>query len=102
MVKPGGNDSFVISASPGNHAQATVQFAMSGDAQQGIDYTISPSGSVTIPANQSSATVSFHATATPAGSNKKHKSKTATLTLQKGSGYKLGSPKNASITIESQ
>ena len=68
---------------------------MSGTAQQGIDYTISPSGSVTIPANRSSATVSFHATAKPAGANKKPQGKTATLTLQRGSGYKLGYPQES-------
>jgi len=70
---------------------------MSGTAQLGTDYTISPSGSVTIPAGHASATITFNAK-----NPKKHQAKTATLTLQKGSGYKLGSPKNASITIESQ
>jgi hypothetical protein len=75
---------------------------MSGGAQQGTDYTISPSGSVTIPAGQFSATVSFDALENGTGNKRKNKGKTATLTLEKGGGYKLGNPKNASITIEPQ
>jgi len=75
---------------------------MSGGAKQGTDYTISPSGSVTIAAGQSSATVTLHALENGTGNKRKNKGKAATLTLEKGGGYKLGNPKNASITIEPQ
>ena len=68
---------------------------MSGTASLGTDYTLSASpGQVTIPAGQSSGSVTLSASS----SNVKKK-KTATMNLQSGAGYKLGKPKNATVTI---
>jgi len=61
----------------------------------GTDYTLSGSpGQVTIPAGQSSGSVTLSASSTNA-----KKKKTATVNLQSGAGYKLGKPKNATVTI---
>jgi len=70
---------------------------MSGGAQQGSDYTLSPSGSVTIPTGQSSANVTLHALTSGPAQKRKNKGASAILNLQSGSGYKVGSPKNATI-----
>jgi hypothetical protein len=68
---------------------------MSGSASLGTDYTLSGTpGEVTIPAGQSSASVTLIASS----SNAKKK-KTATMTLQSGASYKLGKPKKATVTI---
>jgi len=101
-VSGGNDDNFVISASPTNHTQATVHFTMSGGAQQGVDYTLSPSGSVTIPAGQPSANVTLHALTSGPAHKRKNKAKTAIFNLQNGSGYKVGSPKKATISIQGQ
>jgi len=69
---------------------------MSGTAALGSDYTLSGTPSkVTIPAGQSSATVTLNA----APNSALKKQKTATMTLQSGAGYKLSKIKAATITI---
>jgi len=68
---------------------------MSGSATLGTDYTLSGTpGQVTIPAGQSSGSVTLSASSTNA-----KKKKTATMNLQSGAGYKLAKPKNATVTI---
>jgi hypothetical protein len=78
------------------HSQATVTYSMSGNALLGTDYTLSgASGQVTIPAGQSSATVTLHALANSA----RKRNVNATMNLSHGAGYKLGSAKKATVTI---
>ena len=68
---------------------------MSGSASLGSDYTLSGTqGQATIASGQSSASVTL-STATNRGNMKK----TATMTLQSGTGYKLGKTKKATLTI---
>ena len=73
---------------------------MSGTAVQGTDYTLSDgtntlTNSVTIAAGQSSATI----TLTVVPSIVAEPLETATLTIQGGSGYAIGTPNSASISI---
>ena len=69
---------------------------MSGNATLGTDYRLSaPPGQVTIPAGQFSARVQFKAKK----DNAPEGTETATLTLQPGSGYNVGSPNQATISI---
>jgi hypothetical protein len=61
---------------------------MSGQAILGTDYTLSGTpGKVTIPAGQSSATVTMHSIED--SDERVDRNEAATMTLSKGSGYKL-------------
>jgi len=68
---------------------------MSGGATLGRDYTLSGTpGQVTISSGQSSGSVTLHAMT----SSSKTK-KTASMVLQSGTGYKVGNPKQSTVTI---
>jgi hypothetical protein len=70
---------------------------MSGQAILGTDYTLSGTpGQVTIPAGQSSATVTMHSK--EENDERREANEAATMTLSKGSGYKLLS-NTATVTI---
>lgn len=61
---------------------------MSGQAILGTDYTLSGTpGKVTIPAGQSSATVTMHSM--EENDERREGKEAATMTLSKGAGYKL-------------
>src|SRR5262249_46748087 len=79
----------------GSTARAlTVSFAMSGTATNGNDYQ-SISTSITIPAGQSFADIplaAIHVTVVEGD-------ELATLTLAAGTGYTVGSPSSATVTI---
>ena len=95
QIKQGDNATFTVSASKAVSQSTTVHYSMSGTASLGTDYTLSGSpGQVTIPAGQSSGSVTLSASSTNA-----KKKKTATMNLQSGAGYKLAKPKNATVTI---
>jgi len=72
---------------------------MSGTATQGADYVLSgTAGQATIPAGQSSAPVTARA-------KKDHVTEgteTATMTLQAGTGYTVGQPSQATLSITDQ
>ena len=94
-IKQGDSATFTVSASNAVSQSTTVHYSMSGSATLGTDYTLSGTpGQVTIPAGQSSGSVTLSASSTNA-----KKKKTATMNLQSGAGYKLGKPKNATVTI---
>ena len=81
----------------GSAQSVTVSYSMSGTAALGSDYTLSGTpGKVTIPAGQSSPSVTLKA----APNRALKKQKTATMTLQSGAGYKLSTTKAATITIK--
>jgi hypothetical protein len=74
----------------------TVGYAMSGTATLGTDYTLSgTAGQVTIPAGQSTGTVTLKAKK----DNVQENTETAVMTLQPGTGYKLGTNKQATVSI---
>ena len=69
---------------------------MSGQATQGVDYTLSGTpGQVTVPAGQSSATVILHAL----NDNLTEGHESATMTLTPGAGYNLSSTNSATVVI---
>ena len=98
---PSDTGTYVISRSGTDTTSAiTVDFGMSGTAVQGTDYTLSDgtntlNNSVTIAAGQSSATI----TLTVVPSIVAEPLETATLTIQGGSGYAIGTPSSANISI---
>jgi hypothetical protein len=74
----------------------TVNYSMSGTAISNTDYTLSgTAGQVTILAGQSSATVKLKAKTDAITES----TETAIMTLQPGSGYRLGNPKQATVSI---
>ena len=74
----------------------TVGYAMSGSATLGTDYVLSgTAGQVTITAGQSSAPVTLKAKTDHVTEG----TETAIMTLQPGSGYQLGNPKQATVSI---
>jgi hypothetical protein len=85
---------FTITRTGSNTASLTVNFALSGSAANGTDY-ISPGSSVTIPAGNSSATV----TVTPIDDSLVEGSETVVLTISANAAYTVGSPNNATVTI---
>lgn len=65
----------------------TVNYSMSGNANEGSDYTLSGRpDQVIIPTGRTSADVTLSALV----DNLKEKNETATMTLQPGSGYQFG------------
>ena len=69
---------------------------MSGNATLGTDYVLKPSGGhATIPAGQSSVNVKLKAKVDHVAENTER----AELTLQPGTGYQIGTPKDAKISI---
>ena len=94
-IKRGDSAIFTVSASKAVSQSTTVQYSMSGSATLGTDYTLSGTpGQVTIPAGQSSGSVTLSASSSNA-----NKKKTATMTLQSGAGYKVGKPNKTTVTI---
>jgi serine protease len=85
---------FTITRSGGTTAVLTVSFSLSGTATSGVDYQLI-TGSVVIPAGAASATV----TVTPIDDTLVESAETVIATLQSGSGYDVGSPDNATVTI---
>jgi hypothetical protein len=92
-VSVGDSATYTVTASTVNPLPVTVTFAMSGSAIQGKHYSLSSSGSITIPAGASSANVTLNAVFMG------NISKTATMTLTPGSGYTLSNSKTATVTI---
>jgi len=86
---------FTVSRAGDTQLPLVVTYVLGGTAVNGGDYSVL-SGSVTIPAGATSTTV----TVTPIPSITATGSTTVTLTLNGGSGYTLGSPASATVTIK--
>jgi len=85
-VAEGGNAYLTVSRSVVSSQPLTVFYTLGGNAQLGVDYTLSASaGQVVIPANQASATVTLHVMA-DAATEKREKIK---FNLTNGAGYML-------------
>jgi hypothetical protein len=95
QVTEGGKGKYTIHASPAVTQDTTVNFSTSGTASLGSDYRLSASSTATILAGQTSAKVQLKAKKDSAAEG----SETATITLQPGSGYNVGSPSQATISI---
>ena len=75
----------------------TVNYAMSGTATYKNDYTLSTStvGQVIIPAGQSSVIITLRART----DNTPESTETATMTLQPGTGYTVGTNNQGTVSI---
>ena len=95
-IHEGENATYTVAASPAPSQSITVHYSTSGTAILGTDYTLSgTAGQVTIPAGQTSASVTLHALSDSVTET----SETAVMSLQAGTGYGLGTPKTATVTI---
>jgi regulation of enolase protein 1 (concanavalin A-like superfamily) len=95
----GGSDTgaFTFSRSGVTTSALTVNFTVSGTAASSTDYTaFSPATSITIPSGQSSAVL----TVTTANNSTAELNETVIVTLGTGSGYTVGTPSAATVTIQ--
>jgi hypothetical protein len=93
-IPKGGDAVFTFSANA-NCRDTTVFYSMSGKAQLNVDYTLSGTpGQVTIPANQTLATVTLHAL-----NNSRRKAAPAKMTIQPGSGYIVGKRRKETVSL---
>jgi hypothetical protein len=93
-AEPSTPGAFTVTRTGSTTAPLTVSYTVSGTATAGSDYA-SLSGSVTIPAGSTSATISV----TPLADTATESSETVTATLVASSGYTVGSPASATVTI---
>ena len=73
----------------------TVDFALGGTATSGSDYSAAPASPLTIPAGATSATI----TVTPIDDSVVESAETVVATLIAGTGYEIGTPSTATVTI---
>ncbi|HEX7862573.1 MAG TPA: Calx-beta domain-containing protein [Verrucomicrobiae bacterium] len=91
---PSDTAAFRLSRVGDTSGDITVNFALSGTAQSGVDYQ-NPGSSVQIPAGSDSALV----TITPIDNAAVAADKTVILTIASGTGYVLGATTNGTVTI---
>lgn len=83
-------------ARTGGQQALTVAYELTGTATSNVDYTISPTSPVTLPANQAFVDV----TVTPNEDGTREPGETVTLTLLPNEGsYGIASPNSATVTI---
>jgi hypothetical protein len=101
QIHEGSTGTYTVSASSAQSQPLTVFYKMSGTAgTKGGDYALSGTkGQVTIPAGQSSATVTLTSFQDPDEGTEPQKGETAIMTLQGGTNYALGTPSSATVTI---
>jgi N-acetylneuraminic acid mutarotase len=96
QINEGQTATYKVRASSAVAQDITVPYTMSGTATSGSDYTLNPSGGqVTILAGQSTAQVKLKAKTDQLAES----TETAVMALQPGTGYKLGNPKEATVSI---
>jgi type VI protein secretion system component Hcp len=99
QITEGDSATFQITASANTIRPVVLNYAMSGKATFGVDYSLSSglgqTGQIIIPLG--SDTVSI--TLTSAADQVREKKETAIMVLQRGTGYKLSKPKKAKIKI---
>jgi hypothetical protein len=95
QVTEGGKGKYTIHASSAVAQDTAVNFSMSGTASLGSDYRLSASSQATILAGQNSANVQLKAKKDSATEG----NETAIMTLQAGSGYNIGNPNQATVSI---
>ncbi len=93
-AEPSDPGTFTVTRSASSTSSLVVSYTVAGSATPGADYS-TLSGSVTIPANETSATI----TVTPVNDTDIEGNEAVTLTLAAGAGYTVGSPSTATVTI---
>jgi hypothetical protein len=91
----GAAGAFTVSRTGPTTASLTVNYARSGTAANGSDYTSIPSSAIVIPAGQSSVVVNI----SPLQDSAIEGAETVTLSLTLSSAYVLGTAKTATVTI---
>jgi hypothetical protein len=100
QVPEGMGATYTVSLAQATSQPLAVAFSMSGTAGRNGDYALSVSGNkVTIPAGQSSASVTLTSSQDPDEGNEPRNGETAIMTLKAGPGYSIGSPSSATVTI---
>jgi PKD domain/Divergent InlB B-repeat domain len=104
QVPEGSSAVYTVSLAQPASQPVSVHFSMSGTASlgtaSGSDYNVTPSATqVTIPAGQSSATVTLNSNQDPDDGSEPKNGETAIMTLKPGPGYSIGSPSSATVTI---
>jgi hypothetical protein len=93
----GDTGTFTLTRNGGIDSSLTVNFTRSGSATSGSDYTaINTPGTITFDIGDATKTV----TVTPLQDTTNEANETVILTLTPGSGYTVGSPSSATVTIE--
>jgi uncharacterized delta-60 repeat protein len=90
----GGPATFVVKLSAAAPANLTIHYTIMGSAKNGVDYTMLP-GTLKIPAGATSKKI----TVVPHNRGIKGGDKVVNLTLKAGSGYTLGTEKEAKVKI---
>jgi len=93
-VEPAGNGTFTVTRSGPTGSALSVSYSISGTASAGSDYT-ALSGSVTIPAGSTAATI----TVTPIDDAAVESSETVVVIMLDDTGYEAGTPGQATVTI---
>ena len=97
IIREGNSANFTISVSPVQPQSLTVNYAMSGTATNGTDYTLSGSpGQATIAAGQPSTTVTLTATVDHVTEGAER----AIMKIQPGSGYRVAPTNKGTISIK--
>jgi hypothetical protein len=95
-INEGQTANYTVTASVAVAQATTVNYATSGTATLGSDYSLSGTvGQVTIQSGQTSALVRLKAKTDGVTEG----TETAIMTLQPGSGYRLGNPNKATVSI---
>ena len=95
-ITEGDSTTFTITRSVATAQSLVVHYTMKGTATDGSDYTLSGTpNQVTIPANQTSATVTLGAEF----DEQREGTETAKMVLQPGAGYTLGPNNKATVNI---
>ena len=96
QIAEGAAATFQVHASALVAQDTVVNYAMSGTAMQGSDYTLTgPAGTVTIRAGRSEAKAKLKALR----DHTTEGTETAIMTLQPGSGYQLGNKIQVTVSI---
>jgi hypothetical protein len=93
-TEPGVSGAFQVSRTGNTASALTVSITLGGTAINGTDY-VTIGQTVVIPAGSASATV----TVTPIDDFKVESNETVLLTVSPGTGYSVGSPSTATVTI---
>jgi hypothetical protein len=96
QIGAGGTATYTVTISrPNQNSSVSVNYAMSGTAIEGTDYTLNTfTGQIVIQRGATTGSVTLNAADSSSSGNV-----VATMTLQPGSGYAISSPNAASVAI---
>jgi Calx-beta domain len=94
-AEPSGTGTFTVTRTGSTTTALTVTYALGGTATSGSDYAAAPASPLTIPAGATSATI----TVTPIDDSVVESDETVVATLMAGTGYEIGTPSTATVTI---